>query len=58
MRTHSNFDNIETVVLITVCFCRPTSMGAPKHDALGFTHIFKAQPLDKVMKHCLQILVR
>ncbi|KAI5417420.1 protein TPX2 isoform X1 [Lathyrus oleraceus] len=28
---------------------RPTSMGAPKHDALGFTRIFKAQPLDKIL---------
>ncbi|KAL5064369.1 hypothetical protein RYX36_026106 [Vicia faba] len=26
---------------------RPTAMGAPKHDGLGFTHIFKAQPLHK-----------
>ncbi|XP_045792475.1 protein TPX2-like isoform X2 [Trifolium pratense] len=26
---------------------RPAAMGAPKHDGLGFTHIFKAQPLNK-----------
>lgn len=26
---------------------RPTAMGAPKHDGVGFTHIFKAQPLNK-----------
>ncbi|XP_057421674.1 protein TPX2-like isoform X2 [Lotus japonicus] len=26
---------------------RPTAMGAPKCDGLGFTHIFKAQPLNK-----------
>jgi hypothetical protein len=33
-------------------------MGAPKHDGVGFTHIFKAQPLNKkVTGHCLQILI-
>lgn len=26
---------------------RPTAVGAPKHDGTGFTHIFKARPLNK-----------
>lgn len=30
---------------------RPTAMGAPKHDGLGFNHIFKAQPLNKILSN-------
>lgn len=26
---------------------RPTAGGAPTYDGLGFTHIFKARPLNK-----------